>query len=66
MKAIGIPHHDLSSDYYEINFVKVWQSSQTSRLFTRRFVDEPECKGQFLTMVTQMKHLFFFHIMHEP
>jgi hypothetical protein len=33
MNVIGIPHHDLSSDYVEINFVKVWQSSQTSRLF---------------------------------
>jgi hypothetical protein len=33
MKVIGIPHRDFSFDYFEINFVKVWQSSQTSRFF---------------------------------
>jgi hypothetical protein len=45
---------------FEMNFVEVWQSSQTHALFsysektTRSFVDEPKCNNKFLTMVTQM------------
>ncbi len=47
---------------------------------TKSWIDEPQCNSQFLAMVTQMKHLFFFFyvmqnkfsirhvslIMHEP
>jgi hypothetical protein len=46
---------------FVMNFVEVWQSSQTHTFFSysektiRNFVDEPKCANQFLTMVTQMK-----------
>jgi hypothetical protein len=48
---------------FGMSFVDVWQSSQTHIFFhhldwtTRSFVDESRCNSQFLTTVTQMKHL---------
>ncbi len=54
---------------FEMNFVEVWQSSQTCQFFliqrsTRICVEEPKCNGQFLAIVTQMEQLLlFFHNM---
>ncbi len=36
MKAIGIPQHNCSPNYFEMDFVKRWQSSQTRRFFSTR------------------------------
>ncbi len=86
MKVTGIPHCDGSPNYFwnelcgsmEI-FANLHFLSYSKRI-TRSCVDEPKCNSQLLTMVTQMKCLFFFFhiiqnkfrtrlvpcIMHEP
>ncbi len=70
MKVIGIPHHDSSPNYFwdelcgSVVIFTNLQIFSSSERTTRSCVDEPKCNGQFLTMVTQMKCLFFyFHIM---
>ncbi len=70
MKAIGIPHHDSFPNYFwdelcgSVAIFTNLQKFSYSERTTRNCVHEPKCNGQFLTMVTQMKCLFFyFHIM---
>jgi hypothetical protein len=70
MEAIGIPNYDHSPNYLcnELGgsvavptYSEILENPECS---TRRCADEPKCNSQFLTMVTQMIHLFFFlHIM---
>ncbi len=70
MKAIGILHHDCSPNYFWDELCGSVAIFTNPQIFsypersTRSHVDEPKCNSQFLTMVTQMKYLFFiFHIM---
>jgi hypothetical protein len=70
MKAICIPHHDCSCNYFWNELcggVAIFTNPQIfhySEWSMRSCVYEPQSNSQFLTMVTQMKQLFFsFHIM---
>ncbi len=66
MKVIGIPDND-SSPYNlggelcgcvaVTTYLQILENPEWS---TRRRADEPKCNRQFLTMVTQMNHLFLF------
>jgi hypothetical protein len=70
MEAICTPHHDCSPNYFlkwTLGRVAIFTNPQIYSYLewaTRGCVDEPKCNSQFLTVVTQMKHLsLFFHIM---
>ncbi len=72
MKAIGIPDHDCSPHYFwnelciSVAILTNPQILSYSERSSRSCVDEPQSNSQFLTVVTQMQHLFsFFHIMKE-
>ncbi len=66
MKAIGTPHHDCSPNYFLNELcgcVTIFTNPQIlsySERGTRSCLNEPKCNSQFLSMVTQMKCLFFF------
>jgi hypothetical protein len=67
MKVIYICHHNCSPNYLWNELHESLVIATNLYIFyyvnknTDYFVDEPKCNGQFLTMVTQMKH--FLHIM---
>jgi hypothetical protein len=69
MQAIDILHHDCSPNYFWDELCGSVAIFTNPQIFsypersTRSHVDEPKCNGQFLTMVKQMKYLFFFNIM---
>jgi hypothetical protein len=66
MEAIGIPYNDCSPHYlcnelgWSVAVTTYLQILGNVEWTPRSGANEPKRNGQFLTVVTQMKHLFLF------
>jgi hypothetical protein len=66
MKVIDIPYNDFSSGYLcnelggRVAVTTYLQILKNTEWSTSRCVKKPKCNSKFLTVVRQMKHLFFF------